>query len=364
MDNLTLSKGAETTNSAHLRPSCGLDLAFGLPSVAFLDPEVFTMLGRHADPDTLLLRMPSLRAVKAFVAAAKYESFTRAAEALCVSQAAISRQIRELEIYLGAQLFARVGRTVELTAAGAVFFEAAQLSFVNIAQAADRIRASSTQKHLLTICCSPAFSSLWLSQHLPEFRARNPDIELNLITTQNFVNMEPGVEPDIIISKFTRVGEGYNSYPLCHDIIYPVCSPTYLERNPGIVSLEGMRDAELLDLSPFGRSGVAEHVDWGVWLAFQNIDIDERPAHSPPIFHANDYNLIINMVLTHQGIALGWNQLVYAMVDKGVLVRPVEKQVTLRNSLHYLACKETTKYEDACRRVRDWVLSKFSRYSV
>lgn len=322
------------------------------------------MLGRHADPDTLLLRMPSLRAVKAFVAAAKYESFTRAAEALCVSQAAISRQIRELEIYLGAQLFARVGRTVELTAAGAVFFEAAQLSFVNIAQAADRIRASSTQKHVLTICCSPAFSSLWLSQHLPEFRARNPDIELNLITTQNFVNMEPGIEPDIIISKFTRVGEGYNSYPLCHDIIYPVCSPIYLERNPGIVSLEGMRDAELLDLSPFGRSGVAEHVDWGVWLAFQNIDIDERPAHSPPIFHANDYNLIINMVLTHQGIALGWNQLVNAMVDKGVLVRPVEKQVTLRNSLHYLACKETTKYEDACRRVRDWVLSKFSRWSL
>lgn len=68
--------------------------------------------------------------------------------------------------------------------------------------------------------------------------------------------------------------------------------------------------------------------------------------------------------MTHQGIALGWNQLVNAMVEKGVLVQPVEKQVTLRNSLHYLACKETTKYEDACRRVRDWVLSKFSRWSL
>jgi len=322
------------------------------------------MLSRHVDPDTLLLRMPSLRAVKAFVAAAKYESFTRAAEALCVSQAAISRQIRELEIYLGAQLFVRVGRAVELTTAGAVFFEAAQLSFVNIAQAAERIRSTPTQKHVLTICCSPAFSALWFSDHLPEFRANNPDIELNLITTQNFVNMEPGVEPDIIISKITTVGDGYKSYPLCHDIIYPVCSPAYLEMYPEISSLEGIRDSSLLNLSPFGRSGVAEHVDWGVWLAFQNVDIDERPPESPPIFHANDYNLIINMALTHQGVALGWNQLVNGMVERGMLVRPVEQQVTLRNSLHYLACKENTEYEDACRRVRDWVLSKFSRWCV
>lgn len=322
------------------------------------------MLNRHADPDTLLLRMPSLRAVKAFVAAAKYESFTRAAEALCVSQAAISRQIRELEIYLDAQLFTRVGRTVTLTPAGGVFFEAAQLSFVNIAQAAERIRNTPAHKHLLTICCSPAFSSLWLSNHLGEFRAKNPDIELNVITTQNFVTMEPGVEPDIIISKISKVGEGYKSYPLCHDIIYPVCSPSYLDTHPEIVSLEGMRNSSLLNLSPFGRSGVAEHVDWGVWLAFQNIDIDERPESSPPVFHANDYNLIINMVLTHQGVALGWNQLVSEMVAKGVLVRPVEQQVSLRNSLHFLACKESSEYQDACRRVRDWVLSKFPRWAL
>ncbi|WP_260961228.1 LysR family transcriptional regulator [Pseudomonas citri] len=321
-------------------------------------------MSKHVDPDTLLLRMPSLRATRAFVAAAKYQSFTRAAEALCVSQAAISRQIRELEEYLGAQLFMRVGRAVELTAAGSVYFEAAQLSFVNIAQAAERIRSAPTQKPVLTVCCSPAFSALWLSHHLPEFRTNNPDIELNLITTQNFVNMEPGVEPDIIISKITRVGVGYKSYPLCHDIIYPVCSPTYLERHPEISSLEGMRDSSLLDLSPFGRSGVAEHVDWEMWLAFQNVDIDERPAESPPIFHANDYNLIINMVLTHQGIALGWNQLVVGMVEKGLLVRPVEQQVTLRNSLHYLAYKENTEYQDACMRVRDWVLSKFARWCV
>ncbi|MFS0826313.1 LysR family transcriptional regulator [Pseudomonas phoenicis] len=319
------------------------------------------MASKTTDPDTLLLRMPSLRAVKAFVAAAKYSSFTRAAEALCVSQAAISRQIRELEIFLDAPLFMRTGRAVTLTTAGAIFFEAAQLSFVNIAQAADRIRNAPLQKHVLTLCCSPAFSALWLSQQLPAFRAQHPDIELNLVTTQNFVNMEPGVIPDIIISKFAKGTSGYKTYPLCHDIIYPVCSPGFLQEHPDIAELHALRESTLLDLSPVGRSGVAEHVDWGVWLAFQNVDIDERASTSPPLFHANDYNLIVSMALTGQGVALGWDQLVNGLVDKGLLVRPVQQQVTLRNSRHYLACREDTDYDDACMRVRDWVLSKFAR---
>ncbi|WP_284354630.1 LysR family transcriptional regulator [Pseudomonas putida] len=304
--------------------------------------------------------MPSLRAVKAFVAAAKYQSFTRAAEALCVSQAAISRQVRELETHLSARLFERVGRTVELTPAGSVFFEASQLSFVNIAQAAERIRRTPQEKHVLTICCSPAFSAFWLSQHINAFRADNPDIELNLITTQNFQTREPGVEPDVIISKFANVGEAYTLYPLCHDVIYPVCTPEYLRQHPEIGTLEGLCNSALLDLSPYGRAGVAEHVDWRVWLAFHNVDIGERGADSPPLFHANDYSLIINMVLANQGIALGWNQLVAGLVDQGRLIRPVREHMTLRNSLHYLACREKAD-DDATVRVRDWILSTFAR---
>lgn len=318
-------------------------------------------MSKHVDPDSVLLKMPSLRAVKAFVAAAKYESFTLGAEALCVSQAAISRQIRELEDYLGAQLFTRAGRAVELTSAGAVFFDAAQLSFVNIAQAAERIRNCQSGKKMLTICCSPAFSALWLSNHLPEFVAQSQGIELNLVTTQNFLTMEPGVQPDIFITKMSRIREDYKSYPLCHDVIYPVCSPQFLKQHPEIATIEGVRDSKLLNLSPYGRSQVAEHVDWGVWLAFQSIDIDDRPANSPEIFNANDYSLLISMVLTHQGIALGWNHLVSRLVEQGLLVRPIKQQVQLRNSSHYLSCKENSENEDALRQFRDWVLSKFPR---
>ncbi|WP_295465017.1 LysR substrate-binding domain-containing protein [uncultured Pseudomonas sp.] len=318
-------------------------------------------MSKPVDPDTLLLKMPSLRAVKAFVAAAKYASFTRAAEALCVSQAAISRQIRELEEYLGAQLFSRTGRAVALTPAGELFFDAAQLSFVNIAQAAERIRSNQAARRVLTLCCSPAFSALWLSHHLPDFFARHGDIELNLITTQNFLAMEPGVQPDVFITKMPRVREGYHSTALFHDVIYPVCSPLYLERNPQICSLEGVRDAALLNLSPYGRSQVAEHVDWGVWLAFQGVDLDERPAGSPQLFNANDYNLIIGMVLTHQGISLGWNHLVAALLEQGLLVRPIQEQVVLRNSRHYLSIREEAEDHEAIRRFQQWLLERLGR---
>ena len=72
-------------------------------------------MSKHVDPDTILLKMPSLRAVKAFVAAAKYESFTRAAEELNLSQSALSRAIQKLEEQLGQPLFERKPREVVLT---------------------------------------------------------------------------------------------------------------------------------------------------------------------------------------------------------------------------------------------------------
>ncbi len=313
---------------------------------------------KHTDPDQTLLKMPSLRAVKSFVAAARYQNFTRAAEALCVTQAAISRQIRELESYLGTELFLRAGRSVELTTAGSIFFDAAQLSFINIAQAAERIRKDhgAAAKHTLTLCCSPAFSALWMSHRLPSFFSANPDIDLNLVTTQNFLSMEPGVHPDIFITKMSRVREGYRSLPLFHDVIYPVCTPRYLEAHPEARTLEGLRDGVLLNLSPYGRSQVAEHVDWGVWLAIHHLDIEDRPREGSHFFNANDYNLLIQMVLNDQGVALGWDHLVGPLVEQGRLVRPVEQEVVLEETHHYLAYREDKADDAALDRFRQWFL--------
>ncbi len=313
-------------------------------------------MSKHQSTDQMLLKMPSLRAVRCFVAAARYQSFTRAAETLCVTQAAISKQIKELEEHLGTELFERVGRSVKLTQAGSIFFEAAQLSFLAIAQAATRVRKDygNNVRHTVTVCCSPAFSALWMSHRLPSFFSANPDIDLDLVTTQNFVAMEPGVSPDIFITKMARVRDGYVSLPLFHDRIYPVCTPAYLSEHPEIRSLEGIRDGVLLNLSPHGRSQVAEHVDWRVWLAIHHLDIEDRMQNGAHYFNANDYNLLIQMVLNNQGVALGFDHLVSPLIDKGLLVKPVEQELVLEDTHHYFAYREDKADDSALNRFRRW----------
>lgn len=314
---------------------------------------------KQTEPDQALIKMPSLRAVKAFLAAARYQNFTRAAEALCVTQAAISRHIRDLEEHLGTELFDRAGRAVKLTNAGSNFYDVVQLSFSSIAQAAERMRNNAVSKHVVTLCCSPAFTNFWLGPRLPAFFEAYPEIDLNLVVTQNFLSMDTGVHPDIIICKMMKSHDGYHSEPLMCDVIYPVCTPLYLEQHPELQSIHGLRDSALLNLSPFGRSQVAEHLDWYGWLAHYDIDLKARSSKASHFFNANDYSLLIQLVLGSQGVALGWHHLVAPLIEKGLLVRPVEEKLVHKETLHYLNFNEDKARDPSCCKLRDWLLAQF-----
>ncbi len=316
---------------------------------------------KQTEPDQTLIKMPPLRAVKAFLAAAKYQNFTRAAEALCVTQAAISRQIRDLEDHLGTELFDRAGRAVKLTDAGSNFYDVVQLSFSSIAQAAERMRSNTSSKHVVTLCCSPAFNHFWLGPRLPAFFADYPEIDLNLVITQNFLSFETGVHPDIIICKTMKSHDGYNSQPLVCDVIYPVCTPLYLEQHPELQSIQGILDSALLNLSPYGRSQVAEHVDWSGWFAHYNIDLKTRSRAAPHFFNANDYHLLIQLALDHQGVALGWHYLVAPLVENGLLVRPVKEKLVHRETRHYLNFNEDKARDPSCCKLRDWLIDEFDK---
>lgn len=115
-------------------------------------------MAKISEIDQSLTTLPSLPAVKAFLAAARHQSFTRAAQVLCVTQGAISRQIRALEGHLNAELFTRSGRSVQLTEAGLAFFDVVQQSLTNIFQAAERIRVSDNRRHAVSLACSHAFA--------------------------------------------------------------------------------------------------------------------------------------------------------------------------------------------------------------
>ncbi|MGJ7514388.1 LysR family transcriptional regulator [Pseudomonas baetica] len=316
-------------------------------------------MAKSLRPDQALIAMPSFKAMRSFVAAARYRNFTRAAEALCVTQAAISRQIRELETHLGTELFMRSGREIRLTAAGTALFDAAQLSLFNIFQATERIRREKIDKHALTLCCSPALSAVWLSHRLKDFFSAHPDVDLNVITTQHFQGMEPGVTPDILITKSLDLGPGYLRIPLFHEIVYPVCTPRYLEAHPELSTLQGLRNGVLLDLNPYGRSQLAEQVDWNVWFAFQSHDLHLPPPQSPQYFSSNDYGLLVQMALDDQGVALGWDHLVRHHIQQGRLVRPVTQELPFKEAVQYLMINEKKADDPACQRLRDWLIEQF-----
>ncbi|NIF27139.1 LysR family transcriptional regulator [Pantoea sp. Tr-811] len=312
---------------------------------------------KHTKPDFALLKLPSLHAIRTFVAAARYQNFTRAAEALCVSQAAVSRQIRDLEEDLGTELFLRAGRSVELTSAGSLLFDTVQLSLGNISRTTERIRGKSGAKKTITLCCSPAFARFWLAPRLRGFITQNTDIDVNIITTHSFFSLDPGLTPDFFITKWKRVHDGYTSQPIFSDVIYPVCSPGYLEENPDANNLNGILNGSLLNLTHHGRSQVDEHVDWNLWFAYQNADIKERPADAIQLL-TNDYGTIIDLALDHQGVALGWNYLVAPLIEKGLLMRPVRESMALSDTLHFLSMRDDLTEDECSLRLHAWVLEQ------
>src|ERR1700682_6780364 len=147
-------------------------------------------------------RLPPLSALRPFEAAARLESFSRAAEELHITHGAVSHQVRALEEHLGAPLFARHGKRVALTAAGRTFAERVRGALDEIAMAADVVRPA-RRDNRLTVNVLPLFASRWLMPRLIRFMEAHPKIELNVTAS---VALADFVREDIDVA--IRFGRG------------------------------------------------------------------------------------------------------------------------------------------------------------
>ncbi|MEP7209095.1 MAG: LysR family transcriptional regulator, partial [Casimicrobiaceae bacterium] len=132
-------------------------------------------------------RLPPLNALRAFEAASRHASFTRAAEELYVSQGAISRHIAALEDWLKVQLFTRHARGIELTPKGAVFFRVVRGALDQVEYGARQLQQKPDDK-TLRIKVPPTFAIRWLVPRLARFHAYKPDIDVQLTTSHQPVN--------------------------------------------------------------------------------------------------------------------------------------------------------------------------------
>lgn len=174
---------------------------------------------------SLTERLPSLTALRAFEAAARHLSFAKAAEELHVTPAALSYQIKALEEEIGAPLFRRLNRAVELTTAGAAAAPGLTRAFDTMRDAVAECRRAAGQSEGLTVTAGPAFTAKWLAPRIYRFVEARPDIELRLVASLKKLDFRrDGVDAAI---RFTRVDEEPGCYveTLIEELMTPICTP-------------------------------------------------------------------------------------------------------------------------------------------
>lgn len=287
-------------------------------------------------------RLPPLNALRAFEAAARHLSFTRAAEELHVTQAAVSHQIRALEDRLGRKLFRRVGRNLFLTDAAQVYLADLRAAFDRIDEATRRLEARD-RGGVLNATVLPSFAAMWLLPRLGRFRAAHPEIDVRLSSDSEMVDF---ARSDFDIGIRTGRGRwpGLRSDLVLTEQLTVVCSPE-LARSVGLRTPRDLARTTLLHDEPRER--------WAIWFRRLGID-DIDPWRGPGFSHSN---MVIQAAVAGQGVAVVGETLAADELRAGRLVRPFAETLPTDYS-YYLVYLEAAAERPKIAAFREWILAE------
>ena len=292
--------------------------------------------------------LPPLNALRAFEAAGRHLSFTKAAAELNVTPAAVSHQIRALEAWLGVPLFRRMTRALRLTEAGRAALPELSHGFDSLLQAVETMRAHG-DSGVLTISVSPSFGAMWLVPRLEGFRRLHPDIEIRIDGTDRLADLTRQ-DADVAI----RYGPG--GYPdLQVDRLFgqantPVCSPALRDGTPPLKRPEDLRHHTLLHID-----WKDAEASWRMWLlAAGRRDID--PTRGPRF---TQESMAVEAARNGQGVALVGDMLVADELAAGRLVRPFDPDLsTPLTFAYYLVSAKERAAQPKIAAFRDWLLTE------
>ncbi|MDX1514041.1 MAG: transcriptional regulator GcvA, partial [Gammaproteobacteria bacterium] len=207
-------------------------------------------------------KLPPLNALRAFEAAARHLSFTRAAEELHVTQAAVSHQVKSLEEYLGIKLFRRFNRSLLLTDEGQAYLPTMTKAFDLMSDATSRL-VKKDPAGPLTVSVLPSFAARWLVPRLGRFRRAHPEIDLRIDPATQLVDFGRG-DVDVGIRYGRGEYPGLRSDRLMEEDIFPVCSPALLDGEHPLKDPEDLAHHTLLHDDGHG--------DWRTWLLAAGVD--------------------------------------------------------------------------------------------
>ncbi len=256
-------------------------------------------------------KIPSTHALACFEAAARHQSYTRAAEELALTQSAVSRQIAALEAYVGAQLFRRTRHGVALTPAGANY--ARQTS--GLLNALERVTLDvaglESGGGSLLLGTVPTFATRWLLPRLPQLAQQHPDITIHLETrTRPFIFADSGFDAALFAGTDEQVNgwPGTRSMLLMHEHVAPVCSPALPGYRPG------MTPAELAELPLLQQSTRPDA--WRRW--FESVGVDAPAASRGPRYEL--FSMTATAAVHGVGLALVPLMLIREELARGELV--------------------------------------------
>ena len=285
-------------------------------------------------------KLPNLAALRAFEAAARHESFSRAAEEIHVTPGAVSHQIRALEEELGLQLFTRNGKRIAVTDSGQRFATSIRKALGEIAASADGLREQSRQQRLV-VSSPPSFASRWLAPRLWKFVDRHPGIEVVLQSSSHLNDLaRDGIDVGV------RFGLGH--YPglkselVMEDFYYPVTSPHYRQgRLPS--SPQQLRDCTLLRMDGLQES-------WLPWFELAGLDLPD-PAGG---LVTEDSSLTLRAAADGAGVALTRHAIASQEIAAGELVRLFD--IALRSDrAYYFVTVPNAPTKPQVRHFREWL---------
>lgn len=285
---------------------------------------------------------PSMSLLLVFEAAGKTESYSRAAEALSLTQGAVSRQIHALEEQLGITLFRREGRTVRLTDAGRVYHRELGAALGRIRGATLQAMTFNSGMGTLRLATLPTLGSKWLLPQLPDFYAKHPGITVHLHSRIGTVDFSAGdLDAAITVGAFHQ--EGVHVLPLFGERLVAIQAPAAggMARQP---APESLLEAPLLTVASYPQA-------WSDW--FSHHGFEHRRMKLGPAFELTSH--LIQAVRAGIGVGLVPQALVQDELDQGLLVQAGAPVATQR--AYGLAYPERSNDEPAFVAFRDWLVS-------
>jgi DNA-binding transcriptional LysR family regulator len=294
----------------------------------------------------------SLDLLRGFHAAARHLSFTRAAHELCVTQPAISREVKALEEQLGRPLFQRVNRALRLTPAGEELYRAADQVFVNLEAAIDRIAEA---HKTLAVVTTPAFASLWLAPRLPRFNHEYPGIDVRVAASNDRPNLERD-QLDVAIRFVAAGGDFPEGERLFDCTSFPVCAPRLMGdksrplRTPADLHRHVRLDYESL------RDG-RRYSEWDIWLDALKL---HRVAPKSTLWFPQ-YDQLIAAAVEGSGVAVGVMPHVAPHIRQGLLCAPFGDDRTARRGAFFLVRRADAANRDAMNAFASWLRQEVER---